>query len=620
MGLQVICTEGTEGTKWPHVSNVRRPRAAMAHSKLSHAQQTSSSTAVFEGLEGSGDPVEICEIYSLPAAESIEEAMVTLRSAITKLAFHASPSESGTLRFQVPLPPYLKALRWLRTQPQSPVLQPRSYFSPRQAQPRKNGAEEINGGSAEHFFKLDASDVGSVAGVGAAVLFSGSEPFCLKDWNSIKRFLSQKYSIIKAYGGMRFDPKVEPSKEWKPFGSFYFFIPQIEFCEGGDCSLLAVTLTWDASIGWPFNKALQNAFTVMETVSTTMCSDHERPLAQVLGREHTPNERSWNEAANQILDSLRNQRVDYSDSIQNGTFDRSVRDHPALFKVVMARRTELEVNRELDPFSLLGWLQDHNRSAFHFAIQVPDGGAFVGSSPERLFVRDGLRVTCEALAGTRARGSTVIEDMQLGTELLHSTKDHFEFKIVRENIKHRMQAICNHVRPVVSKSLLKQRCLQHLYARINGELHNDGGEFDLLSALHPTPAVCGLPQGSAREAISRSEGFDRGFFAGPVGWFCGDGAEFVVGTRSSLIQTLVSSRFQNGNGETNYKGCVSERPLGVPTRSDPSQTLPRSELEMAKGNCIHFYASVGIVKGSVPSSEWSELDLNTSQFEALLGE
>lgn len=93
----------------------------------------------------------------------------------------------------------------------------------------------------------------------------------------------------------------------------------------------------------------------------------------------------------------------------------------------------------------------------------------------------------------------------------------------------------------VSKSVLKLATVQHLYGRIAATLPVTPGvgargtDVGLLAALHPTPAVCGRPQGAARSWLAEREGFDRGFYAGPFGWVTGHGAEFVVAIRSALL-------------------------------------------------------------------------------------
>jgi isochorismate synthase EntC len=60
--------------------------------------------------------------------------------------------------------------------------------------------------------------------------------------------------------------------------------------------------------------------------------------------------------------------------------------------------------------------------------------------------------------------------------------------------------------------------------------------LDLVDALHPTPAVGGVPTASALDWIATHEPAPRGWYAGPVGWFdaAGDG-EFAVALRSGLL-------------------------------------------------------------------------------------
>lgn len=144
---------------------------------------------------------------------------------------------------QVPLPPDVKALDWLRSQPLDPQLLPRSYFSSRE--PRGDGSSE--------FADLDKNIVRSGAGIGSAVLFKGQKPFTLQDWKTLRRclsslpsdsvtyqiavrclcsrcparFVSPESPLVRAYGGLRFNSDTDPSTEWKDFGSFYFFIPQV---------------------------------------------------------------------------------------------------------------------------------------------------------------------------------------------------------------------------------------------------------------------------------------------------------------------------------------------------------------------------------------------------------
>jgi isochorismate synthase len=76
----------------------------------------------------------------------------------------------------------------------------------------------------------------------------------------------------------------------------------------------------------------------------------------------------------------------------------------------------------------------------------------------------------------------------------------------------------------------------HLYTPITGHLRERSTTaLDLAVALHPTPAVGGVPTAAAAELINELEG-DRGFYAGAVGW-CdqrGDG-RWVVSIRCAQL-------------------------------------------------------------------------------------
>ena len=94
----------------------------------------------------------------------------------------------------------------------------------------------------------------------------------------------------------------------------------------------------------------------------------------------------------------------------------------------------------------------------------------------------------------------------------------------------------------------------------------------MLRALHPTPAVGGYPKEGALEEIRSAEPFDRGWYAGPVGWIGAD-AEFAVGIRSGLV----------------------------------------------RGNRLALFSGAGIVEGSVPEAEWAEIEQKISDFTGMFG-
>ncbi|XP_040987908.1 isochorismate synthase 2, chloroplastic-like isoform X2 [Juglans microcarpa x Juglans regia] len=247
-------------------------------------------------------------------------------------------------------------------------------------------------------------------------------------------------------------------------------------------------------------------------------------------------------------------------------------------QVVLARSSRVVTANDIAPTTWLTCLQvgKDKDNAYQFCLQPPNAPAFIGNTPERLFHRKCLRVSSEALAGTRARGGSMAQDLQVELDLLSSPKDHLEFTIVRESIRKKLEAVCSGVMVEPKKVIKKLRRVQHLYAQLTGRLKCEDDEFDILASLHPTPAVCGSPREEARVFIAENEVFDRGMYAGPVGWFGGGESEFAVGIRSALVE------------------------------------------KVSQGLGALMYAGTGIVKGSNPSLEWDELELKISQFIKLL--
>ncbi|XP_073300742.1 isochorismate synthase, chloroplastic-like [Primulina huaijiensis] len=487
-------------------------------------------------------PIGTIETKTFPMAPTPASAADRLNSAIYDLKSNPSQLDSGIIRLEVPIDEHIEALDWLRSQSLDSVL-PRSYYSGRESSivpSRHNNNEE----------KL----VG-VAGFGSAVSFRHLDGFSLNDWHSIKRFLSKSSPLIRAYGGMRFDARANISPEWQDFASFYFMVPQVEFDEFEGSSMIAATVAWDNRLSTTYEQAVAALEATMWQLSCVIKSNNnssEQPI--LLDQIHVPNQISWELAVNKALDSIKSKDSN-------------------LTKVVLARSSRVHTNAEIDPLMWLEALQAEGVNSYQFCLQPPQAPAFIGNTPERLFYRDQLSVTSDALAATRARGTSEALDLQIGRDLLSSPKDHHEFAVVRESIRRKLEAICSSTIVEPNKALRKLPRVQHLYAKLTGTLEQEDDEFKILSSLHPTPAVCGQPMEDARVFIIETESFDRGYYAGPVGWFGGAESEFAVGIRSALVGKDV--------------GAI-------------------------------LYAGTGIVEGSKPAMEWKELELKTSQFTKLM--
>src|SRR5690606_23076829 len=181
----------------------------------------------------------------------------------------------------------------------------------------------------------------------------------------------------------------------------------------------------------------------------------------------------------------------------------------------------------LDPFSLLGRLEAATPSCFHFLIRPAGGAAFVGASPERLFRKAGRALRTEAVAGTRPRGASASRDAELRDELRFSDKEQREHGYVLEAIRDALEPISDRLAADAETSDLRLARGRHLYAGVEATLKPGVHALDVLLALHPTPAVGGTPTAAAMGRIEATEPFDRGWYAGPVGWIGRDDAEFA---------------------------------------------------------------------------------------------
>jgi menaquinone-specific isochorismate synthase len=235
----------------------------------------------------------------------------------------------------------------------------------------------------------------------------------------------------------------------------------------------------------------------------------------------------------------------------------------ALAKVVLAREVVVEGDSPFLAHELLARLRASYPAAFRFAI---DG--LVGASPELLVARTGERVRSHPMAGTAPRSADPSTDARLAASLLASTKDRVEHQITIDFVLDALLPFCSYLDAEAEPSVVAMANVQHLATLVQGRLSAPpASALSLAGALHPTPAVCGSPREEARAAITRLEGFDRGRYAGPVGWVDanGDGA-FAVAIRSA---------------ELDGTRAVLRAGVGVVADSDPDAELAESRSKLA---------------------------------------
>ena len=120
--------------------------------------------------------------------------------------------------------------------------------------------------------------------------------------------------------------------------------------------------------------------------------------------------------------------------------------------------------------------------------------------------------------------------------LLRSTKDLEEHALVVRRIRDELGPLSRCVDVSSTPQVRRVRNLVHLQTPITAELLPETHAFDILSALHPTPAVGGFPSRSAAEWIRTNEPLERGWYTGALGWFDAEGdAEFAVSIRCGVV-------------------------------------------------------------------------------------
>jgi len=216
-------------------------------------------------------------------------------------------------------------------------------------------------------------------------------------------------------------------------------------------------------------------------------------------------------------------------------------------KVVLATTQEFERDTDIDVGRTLARLRTNYPECHVFSI-VRGDATFLGASPELLVaVRDG-RVEALGLAGSARRGATPEEDDEIGRALLASAKDRMEHETVVRAIREALADVTERLVAPNQPRLRRLRNIQHLATEIGGRVRRGVDVLELAERLHPTPAVCGWPRLAAQHVISVLESFDRGWYAGPIGWMDAHGeGEFAVGLRVALVRHARAWLFA-GNG------------------------------------------------------------------------
>jgi len=334
--------------------------------------------------------------------------------------------------------------------------------------------------------------------------------------------------VPRLVGGFAFRATPIRSRLWHDFGDARFLLPRIAYTRRAGRAWL--TLSADAQ---ELRGTTGRARLIHEgqVALRLLHSPPVEPLRKSTGLDLSERpEREWAELVSRTRCEITEGRLE---------------------KAVLARQVTLRDAGLPAPARVLERLRTEAPQCTRFALKV-NGHTFLGASPERLIKCEDLRVWTEAVAGSMRTDLAAQDDVLLG-----SIKESHEHAIVARQIRATLTPLYQSLR-ADGPSVHRLRHLAHLRTRFAAVLKLRTHILDLVSQLHPTPAVGGSPRAAALAWINEHEQLERGFYAGPFGAFdAGGNGEFVVAIRSGLLAGAEAHLFA-GAGIVEGSAAASE--------------------------------------------------------------
>ncbi len=378
-------------------------------------------------------------------------------------------------------------------------------------------------------------------------------------------------------GGFGFASESAASAHWKAFPAARFWLPETVLARRGDESI-AVTFV-RVEPGATAKAIEADLAKRLDRLGRAFTGDLRRDVWRGDSRdddEALAAEGDWPAGPEYRV------RGDRSHAVFRGQVARALLEFEdgSLEKVVLARALAVDHDQAIDVVGFLGRLRAIYPTCTLVAVGRGDD-TFLAATPELLVRVEGRRVESVALAGSAPRGRNPKEDRGFAEQLRSSAKEQREHAHVVHAIARVLDDACE--APAISKGPVLRPLfgIQHLETKLSGRLASsdvDGARdvLSLVEALHPTPAVGGVPTRGACEWLARCEGLDRGWYAAPVGWLdAAGGGDFHVALRSALIR--------NGLADPGVSGA--SRALlfagaGIVAGSDPEQELRETRIKL----------------------------------------
>ncbi len=380
------------------------------------------------------------------------------------------------------------------------------------------------------YFRTPAGEEVASLGVARMMTSTGADRFA--NMEAMVAGLPRLAEGARLVTGFSFDPDGSSAQEWTGFGSLDVVLPSVAVVRGASETRLVVALA-----------ARTDAGPILATLAGLSRWDPPRqPDPGVHTVESVPPTGEWEAEVAEAIGAIR-----------EGSFE----------KVVLARSVLVHSERATDPYDLVFHLGRANPASYVYATVV-GASAFVGASPELLLAQRDRDIQLNPLAGSARRGKGD-DDLAVGEQLLGSHKNRAEHAIVVDDLVARLGPLTAELHYPEGPSLRRMATVQHLSTEISGRLAPGVSTFDVLAAVHPTPAVGGMPRNAALAFIDKVEAMDRGWYSGGIGWLDPTGGAMVaLALRCALVQER-TSRLYAGNG--------------IVAESDPAAELDETRLK-----------------------------------------
>ncbi len=230
------------------------------------------------------------------------------------------------------------------------------------------------------------------------------------------------------------------------------------------------------------------------------------------------------------------------------------------------------------PFEIYRALRAINPSPYMYYLEL-DGFQIVGASPELLVQVENGQVATHPIAGTRPRGASPGEDMELEADLRADEKERAEHIMLVDLGRNDIGRVSLPGSVNVTQLMDVERYshVMHLVSHVTGKLKSGYTCYDVLRACFPAGTVSGAPKIRAMEIIAEFEPDKRGPYAGAVGYFDFKGNMDTAITIRTMIMKDGVAHVQAGGGVVYDSTPVGEYEETVHKASALMRAIDRAE-------------------------------------------